>query len=107
MELLRYAPHLSMENIKVNKFMFGLKFNMRAKVRILMPQTLNDVVQKALIEKKELTSGGHRRTLSRPTGHTTVGVQQHHKPAKHQSGYRDTLRGSTFTMTDDSVEDSL
>jgi hypothetical protein len=38
MELLRYAPHLNMEKLKVNKFVFGLNFNIRAKVWILMPQ---------------------------------------------------------------------
>jgi hypothetical protein len=32
MELLRYAPHLNMENIKVSKFLFDLNFNIRAKV---------------------------------------------------------------------------
>jgi hypothetical protein len=46
MELLRYAPHLNTEKLKVNKFVFGLNFNIRAKVRILMPQTLHDAVQK-------------------------------------------------------------
>jgi hypothetical protein len=49
MELLRYALHLNTEKLKVNKFMFGLNGSIRAKVRILMPQTLHDVVQKALI----------------------------------------------------------
>jgi hypothetical protein len=44
MELLRYAPLMNMEKLKVNKFVFGLNFNIRAKVRILMPQTLHDVV---------------------------------------------------------------
>jgi hypothetical protein len=27
MELLRYAPHLNMEKLKVNKFVFGLNLN--------------------------------------------------------------------------------
>jgi hypothetical protein len=49
MELLRYAPHLNTEKLKVNSFMFGLNVSIRAKVRILMPQTLHDVVQKAHI----------------------------------------------------------
>jgi hypothetical protein len=44
MELLRYAPHLNTEKLKVNKFVFGLNFNIRAKVRILMPQMLHDTV---------------------------------------------------------------
>jgi hypothetical protein len=38
MEFLRYAPHLNTEKLKVNKFVFGLNYNIRAKVRILMPQ---------------------------------------------------------------------
>jgi hypothetical protein len=37
MELLRYAPHINTKKLKVNKFLFGLNFNIRAKVRILMP----------------------------------------------------------------------
>jgi hypothetical protein len=44
MELLRYASHLNTEKIKVNKFMFDLNVCICAKVRILMPQTLHDVV---------------------------------------------------------------
>jgi hypothetical protein len=58
MELLRYAPHLNMENLKVNKFVFDLKFNIRVKVRILMTRSLHDVVQKALIAEEEMNNGG-------------------------------------------------
>jgi hypothetical protein len=58
MELLRYAPHLNTEKLKVNKFVFGLNFNIHAKVRILMPQTLHNAVQKALIVEEEMNSGG-------------------------------------------------
>jgi hypothetical protein len=58
MELLRYAPHLNTEKLKVNRFVFGLNGSLRAKVRILMPQTLHDAVQKALIAEEELVSGG-------------------------------------------------
>ena len=58
MELLRYAPHLNTENLKVNRFVFDLNNSLRAKVRILMPQTLHDVVQKALIVEEERISGG-------------------------------------------------
>ena len=56
MELLWDALHLNSEKIKVNRFMFGLNGSLRAKVRILMPQTLHDVIQKALIEKENLIS---------------------------------------------------
>jgi hypothetical protein len=58
MELLRYAPHLNIEKPKVNRFMFSLNCSIREKVRILMPQTLHDVIQNSLIEKEELISGG-------------------------------------------------
>ena len=57
MELLRYAPHLNTEKLKVNKFVFGLNFNIRENVMILMPQMLYDAVQKALIVEEELKSG--------------------------------------------------
>jgi hypothetical protein len=49
MEFLRYALHLNTEKLKVNRFVFSLNDSLREKVRILMPQTLHDVVQKALI----------------------------------------------------------
>jgi hypothetical protein len=74
MELLRYAPHLNTEKLKVNRFMFGLNNNLRAKVRILMPQTLHDAVQKALIAKEELISGGQTRTPTRPAGQGSSGT---------------------------------
>jgi hypothetical protein len=68
MELFWYAPHLNMEKLKVNRFVFGLNDNLHAKVRILMPQTLHDVIQKALIVEEVLISGGQTRTLARPVG---------------------------------------
>jgi hypothetical protein len=74
MELLRYAPHLNTEKLKVNRFVFGLNDSLRAKVRILMPQNLHDAVQKALIAEEELISGGQTRTPSRPTGHGSSGT---------------------------------
>jgi hypothetical protein len=58
MELLRYAPHLTTEKLKVKNFVFGHKFNMRAKVQILMPQSLNNVAQKALIVEEEINNRG-------------------------------------------------
>jgi hypothetical protein len=68
MELLLYVLHLNNEKLKVNRFVFGLNDNIHAKMRILMPQMLHDVVQKALIAEEELISGGQTRTLARPTG---------------------------------------
>jgi len=44
MELLRYDLHVNTRKIKVNRFMFGLNGSIHAKVMILMPQTLHDVV---------------------------------------------------------------
>ena len=88
MELLWYAPHLNTEKLKVNRFVFGLNGNMRAKVRILMPQTLHDVVQKALIAEEELINGGQTRTPARPAGQVSSGTQQHQTPARHTPRYR-------------------
>ena len=68
MELLRYALHLNIEKLKFNKSVFGLKSSLRAKVRILMPQTLHDAVQKALIAEEDLISGGQTRTPVRLAG---------------------------------------
>jgi hypothetical protein len=44
MELLRYAPLLNMEKLRVNKFVNELNLNIRDKVHILMPCTLYWVV---------------------------------------------------------------
>ena len=65
-ELLRYAPHLNTEKLKVNWFMFGLNGSLHAKVRILIPQTLHDAAQKAIIAEEELISEGQTKTPSRP-----------------------------------------
>jgi hypothetical protein len=97
MELLQYAPHLNTEKLKVNRFMFGLNDSLRARVRILMPQTLHDVVQKALIAEEELISGGHTRTPARPTGQGSYGTPQRQTPTRHVPGHRGFQRGSTFT----------
>jgi hypothetical protein len=88
MELLRYAPHLNTEKLKVNRFVFGLNGSLRAKVRILMPQTLHDAVQKALIAEEELVSGGPTRTPARPAGQGSSGTPQQQTPARRTTGYR-------------------
>ena len=44
MKFLWYALHLNTEKLKVNRFVFSLNDSLRAKVMILMPQTLHDVV---------------------------------------------------------------
>jgi hypothetical protein len=74
MELLSYAPHLNTEKLKVNRFVFGLNDSLREKVRILMPQTLHDVVQKALISEEDLISGCQTRTLARLAGQVSSGT---------------------------------
>ena len=93
MELLRYALHLKTEKLKVNRFVFGLNGSLRAKVRILMPQTLYDAIQKALIAEEELISGGQTKT---PAGQGSSGTPQQQTPARHTLGYHGFHRGSTF-----------
>jgi hypothetical protein len=98
MEFLRYAPHLNTEKLKVNKFVFGLNYNIRAKVRILMPQTLHDAVHKYFIAEEELNSGGQGRTPSRKTGQTLPHrASQQQTPVRQTSGHRDTPRGPVFS----------
>jgi hypothetical protein len=97
MELLQYALHLNTEKLKVNRFVFGLNESLHEKVRILMPQTLHDVIQKALIVEEELISGGQTRTPTRPAGHASSGAQQHQTPTRLTLGYRGFQMGSTFT----------
>ena len=77
MELLQYALHLNTEKLKVNRYVFGLNGSLRAKVRILMPQTLHDVIQKALIVEEELISGVQTRTPARLVGQGSSGTPQH------------------------------
>jgi hypothetical protein len=88
MELFWYAPHLNTKKIKVNRFLFGLNVSIRAKVRILMPQTFHDVVQKALIAEEELISGVQSRTLARLAWQVSSGAQQHQTPTRRSPGYR-------------------
>jgi hypothetical protein len=57
MELLRYDPHMSMDKLKVNKFLFGLNLNNCTNMRIMMPQKLYDAFHKALIAKEEMNNG--------------------------------------------------
>jgi hypothetical protein len=86
MELLRYSPHLNTQNLKVNKFVFGLNSNIFSKVRILMPQTLHDAVQNALIAKEELNSEGQGKNPSRQTGNMSSGARQHLTPPRNTTG---------------------
>jgi hypothetical protein len=64
-------------------FVFCLNGSIRAKVRIMMPQTLHDVIQKALIVEEELISGGQSRTIAIPIGQVSYGAQQHQTPTRH------------------------
>jgi hypothetical protein len=74
MEFLWYAPHLNTDKLKVNRFLFGLNVSIREKVRILMPQILHDVVQKALIAEEELISRGQSRNPTRLAGQVSSGA---------------------------------
>jgi hypothetical protein len=67
MEILRYAPHMNTEKLKVNKFLFSLNVSIHEKVRILMSQMLDDAVQKSLIAEEELNNGGQGKNPFRPT----------------------------------------
>jgi hypothetical protein len=62
MEVLRYAPHLNTRNLWVNKFVYGLKYNIKSKVRVLMPCTLHEVVQGAIITEEDLMGSGQLRS---------------------------------------------
>jgi len=59
------ALHPNNEKLKMNKFFFGINYNIRAKVRIMMPQTLHDAVHKVFIAEEY--SGGQDRNPSRKT----------------------------------------
>jgi hypothetical protein len=74
MELLRYDPHLNTKKLKVKTFIFGLNVIIHAKVRILMPQTLHDVVKKTLIAEEELINNGQNKTPTRLTRQVSYGV---------------------------------
>jgi hypothetical protein len=87
MELLWYAIHMNTKKLKVNRFEFSLNFNIRAKVRIMMPQTLHYVIQKALIVEEENISGGLSKTLARPTGQVSFGVKHHQKLSRPSPRY--------------------
>jgi hypothetical protein len=59
---------LTLRNLRSTGLCSALMDSLHAKVRILMPQTLHDVIQKALIVEEELISGGQTRTPARPAG---------------------------------------
>jgi hypothetical protein len=65
---------LTLRNLRSTCSCLALMDSIRAKVRILMPQTLHDVVQKALIVEEELISGGQRRTPARLVGKVSIGA---------------------------------
>eukprot|EP00253_Pinus_taeda_P027545 PITA_27545 len=67
MELLRYAPLLNTEKLKVNKFVYGLNVNIQTKVRILMPRTLHEAIQREIIAEEEIRSNEHSKS-TRPMG---------------------------------------
>jgi len=91
------VPHLNTEKLKVNMLVFNLNGRICVKVRILMPEILHDVVQKALIIEEEIISGGLRRTPTRPAGEVKYGAYLHQTLAKHMQVYCGFHRGSNFT----------
>lgn len=48
----------------MNKFVYGINFNIIEMVRILMPHTLHETIQKSIIDEEELVGSGP----SRPPG---------------------------------------
>jgi hypothetical protein len=75
LEFLRYGLHLNTNKLKFNRFMFNLNGSIREKVRIMMPQILHEVIQKALIAEEDLINGGQSRTPARPAGQVSSGSQ--------------------------------
>jgi hypothetical protein len=72
MEFLRYVVHLNTEKLKVNRFLFGLTVNIRSKGKILMPYTLHDVIEKALIVEEELIQQGLEQDSSKASRVTVI-----------------------------------
>jgi hypothetical protein len=97
MELLWYAPHLNTKKLKVNKFFYGLNFNIRERVRILMPQTLHEAVQKDIIAEEEINSSGQNRPL-RPTRSVAPRTTPQQSVNRPTTMHRDTPRGPFFAM---------
>jgi hypothetical protein len=65
---------------------FDLNFNIHEKVRILIPQTFHDAVQKALISEEELNSRGQGKTPSRQNRWEILGEKQHHTLTRQNFG---------------------
>ncbi len=104
MELLRYASYLNTEKLKVNKFLYGLNAIIKEKVRILVPKTLHEVVQRAVIVEEELVERGEIKVSMRPP--KPPDNHYHSKPShriNHKSDTRSvsskhhgTIRGKTL-----------
>jgi len=69
--------------------MYGLNFNIRAKVRILMSQTLHDVAQKAIIVEEELNNWGQGRNPSRLTKQMNSRVKKHQTQERYTYKHQD------------------
>ena len=54
MEFLRYDTYMHTKSLKVNKFLYGLNPLLKEKVCILMPTTLHEAMQKAIIAEEEM-----------------------------------------------------
>ena len=53
------------DKLREKVFAYGLNYNIKSKVKILIPQTLHEIVHRDIISKEELASGGQMR-YSRP-----------------------------------------
>jgi hypothetical protein len=61
-----------------------------------MPQMLHDAVQKALVTKEYMNSGGQGKTPYRKTWHSPPRALQHQTLDRHTYGHRDMPRGPAF-----------
>jgi hypothetical protein len=52
-ELLRYDPHLNIEKLKLNKFLYGLNPCIKETVCMLMEKTLHEAMQRDIIGEEE------------------------------------------------------
>jgi hypothetical protein len=59
MKLLRYAPHLNTDKLQVDKFLYGLNYNIIYKVMTLILHIFHKAFQRAMISiLKELVGSG-------------------------------------------------
>jgi len=57
---------LNIDNLKVNKFIYGLHPHIKEKVHILMPKTLHRAMQRAIILEEELLGNVEDKNVRNP-----------------------------------------